>query len=156
MGIWGLSSTAPIFCGLTDQFFLFHYLWFRIGSALSFWLKRTFQCGVLRNIRRLYTDRRVRSHETSTDGGTGVNRKMSDRGNLSGCQTASRDALAGEEALEEGGGDMALLEVGVVEDTFVQRDGRFDAFDHVLVEGSAHAGDGFLPVSSMRDDFGDH
>jgi len=51
---------------------------------------------------------------------------------------------------------MALLEFGVIEDAFVQRDGRLDALDHEFVEGSAHASDGFLPVSSMRDDFGDH
>ena len=31
---------------------------------------------------------------------------------MSGCQTASRDALAGEEALEEGGGDVALWKSG--------------------------------------------
>ena len=51
---------------------------------------------------------------------------------------------------------MALLKVGVIEDAFVQRDGRLDALDHEFVEGSTHARDGFLPVSSMRDDFGDH
>src|SRR6185295_1566669 len=52
--------------------------------------------------------------------------------------------------------DVALLEVGVVEDALVQRDSRLDAFDHKFVEGSAHAGNRFLPVPSMRDDFGDH
>jgi len=79
------------------------------------------------------------------------------RGEIVGdCQMASRDALAGEEAFEEDGRDVALLEVGVVEDPFVQRDGRLDAFDHEFVEGSAHAGNGFLTVPSMRDDFGDH
>ena len=67
-----------------------------------------------------------------------------------------RDALAGEEAFEEGGRDVALLEVGVVEDALVQRDGCLDAFDHKFVKDSAHAGDGFLPVPPMGDDFGDH
>jgi hypothetical protein len=72
------------------------------------------------------------------------------------CQTALRDALAGEEAFEEAGRDVALLEVEVVEDAFVQWDSRFDAFDYEFVEGSAHAGDRFLSVPSMRDDFGNH
>lgn len=51
---------------------------------------------------------------------------------------------------------MTFLKIGIVEDTFVQRDGRLDAFDHEFVEGSAHAGDRFLPVSSMGNDFSDH
>lgn len=63
---------------------------------------------------------------------------------------------AGKESFEECRGDMALLEVGIVEDTFVQGDGGLDAFDDKLVEGSAHAGNGFLPVPSMSDDLGDH
>ena len=70
--------------------------------------------------------------------------------------TASRNALTGEESFEEGGGDVALLEVWVVEDAFVQRNGRLDAFDNEFVEGSAHARDGFLPVTPMGDDLGDH
>jgi hypothetical protein len=75
---------------------------------------------------------------------------------VGGCQTLRQDALAGEETLKERGRDMALLEVGIVEDAFVERDGRLDAFDHEFVEGSAHTGDGFLPVPSMRNDFGNH
>jgi len=35
------------------------------------------------------------------------------------CRTAGRDALASEEAFEEDGRDVALLEVRVVEDAFV-------------------------------------
>ena len=45
-----------------------------------------------------------------------------------------RDALAGEEAFEERRRDVTLLEIRVAEDTFVQRDGRLDAFDHEFVE----------------------
>ena len=71
-------------------------------------------------------------------------------------RAASRDALTGEEAFEEEGRNMALLEVGVVENSFVQRDGRLDTFDHKLIEGSAHAGDGFLSIPAMGDDLGDH
>ncbi len=70
--------------------------------------------------------------------------------------TALRELLAGEEALEEGCGNMALLEVGVVEDTFVQRDSGLNALDDELVEGPAHSGKGFLPVSPMGNDFSDH
>ena len=70
--------------------------------------------------------------------------------------TASRNALAGEETFEEGGGDVAFLEVGVVEDAFVKRDGRLDAFDDEFIERPPHAGNGFLPISPMSDDFGDH
>lgn len=73
-----------------------------------------------------------------------------------GCQTVLRDTLAGEEAFKEDGRDVAFLEVEVVEDAFVQWDSRFDAFDYEFVEGSAHASDRFLPVPSMRDDFGNH
>src|SRR4029077_14489204 len=75
---------------------------------------------------------------------------------VGGGQTVSRDALAGEEAFEEDSRDVALLEVRVVEDALVQRDGRLDAFDHEFVEGSAHAGNRFLPVPAMRDDLGNH
>ena len=79
------------------------------------------------------------------------------RGKIAGdCQTVPRDVLAGEEAFKEDSRDVALLEVGVVEDALVQRDGRLDAFDHEFVEGSSHAGNGFLPVPSVRDDFGNH
>ena len=51
---------------------------------------------------------------------------------------------------------MPLLEVRVVEDAFVERDGGLDAFDDKFVERPAHAGNGFLPVASMGDDFGNH
>src|SRR4051812_36679993 len=50
---------------------------------------------------------------------------------------------------------MAFLEIWIVEDAFVQRDGGLDAFDHEFVKGAAHAGDRFLPVPTMGDDFGD-
>ena len=43
------------------------------------------------------------------------------------------DALASEEAFEERGGDMALLKVGIVEDSPVQRNRRLDAFDHKFI-----------------------
>lgn len=51
-----------------------------------------------------------------------------------------QEVLAGEEAFEEGCGDVALLEVWVVKDASMERDGRLDAFDHELVERTAHAG----------------
>lgn len=70
--------------------------------------------------------------------------------------TALRELLAGEESFEEGCGNVALLEVGVVEDAFVQRDSGLNALDDELVESPAHAGKGFLPVSPMGNDFSDH
>ncbi len=78
------------------------------------------------------------------------------RGVANGYRLYSRVALTGEEPFKEQGRDMALLKVGIIENAFVQRDGRLDAFDHKFVEGSAHAGNGLLPVPAMGDDLGDH
>ncbi len=65
-------------------------------------------------------------------------------------------ALAGEEPLKEGRGDMAFLEVGIVEDAAVERDGGLDAFDDEFVEGAAHAGHAFLPVAAMGNQLRNH
>ena len=73
-----------------------------------------------------------------------------------GKVNVSQEVLAGEEAFEEGCGDVALLEVWVVKDASMERDGRLDAFDDEFVEGAAHAGDTFLPVSAVGNDLGDH
>src|SRR5262245_43188424 len=78
------------------------------------------------------------------------------RGFVNYNPTAPGVVLTGKEPFEEDGRDVSLLEVGVVEDTFVQRNGRLDTFDHELVEGSTHARNGFLPVSPMGNDLGDH
>ena len=51
---------------------------------------------------------------------------------------------------------MTFLEVGVIENAFVQWDGGLDPFDHEFVEGAPHTGDGFLSISSMGNDLGDH
>lgn len=64
--------------------------------------------------------------------------------------------LARQEPFKEGRGDVALLEVGVVEDAAVERDGGLDAFDDEFVEGAAHAGHAFLPVAAMGNQFRDH
>ena len=72
------------------------------------------------------------------------------------CTAEQRTRLSGEEALQERGRHVPLLEVWVVKDAFVEWDGGLDAFDDKFVERPAHAGDGFLPVAPMGDDFGDH
>lgn len=77
------------------------------------------------------------------------------RGYDSGEESA-RGRLAGEEPIEERRRDVPLLEVGVVKDTFVQGDGGLNAFDDEFVEGAAHAGHGFLAISSMRNQLGNH
>ena len=64
--------------------------------------------------------------------------------------------LAGKEPFDKRRGDVALLEVGVIEDAFVEGNGCLDAFDHEFVKGSSHACDGLLTVSPMGDDLGDH
>ena len=65
-------------------------------------------------------------------------------------------ALAGQEALEVRGGEVAFLKVGIVQNPLVERDRRFDPVYHEFVEGTAHSGHGFMPVAPMGDDFGDH
>src|SRR5262245_23413629 len=116
----------------------------RRGSLLSSYLIHIFGYGVLRKMPQINMCQRLSSHETRA-------RKF-----VNYYPTAPGVVLTGKESFEEDGRDVALLEVGVVEDTFVQRNGRFDAFDHELVEGSTHARNGFLPVSPMGNDLGDH
>ena len=104
---------------------------------------------------------RIRSYGGSDPGHYGPaqrdeHRETDKREIVGDGQTVLRDALAGEEAFEEDGRDVTLLEVGIVENALVQWDGCLDAFDHEFVEGSAHPGNRFLPVPSMRNDFGDH
>lgn len=64
--------------------------------------------------------------------------------------------LTGKEPFKERRRDVAFLEVGVVEDAAVERDGGFDAFDDEFVEGAAHAGHAFLPVAAVGNQFCDH
>lgn len=76
-----------------------------------------------------------------------------------GCDSgvqSPRGWLAREEPIEERRRDVALLEVGVVKDSFVQGDGGLNTFDDEFVEGAAHAGHGFLAISSMRNQLGNH
>lgn len=64
--------------------------------------------------------------------------------------------LAGQEPFQERRGDVAFLEIGVVEDAAVERDSGLDAFDHEFVEGAAHAGHAFLPVAAMGNQLRNH
>src|SRR5262245_10468798 len=64
--------------------------------------------------------------------------------------------LSGKKTLEAGGRYVTLLEVRIVEDAFVERDGGLDTFNDKFVERTAHAGDGFLTVAPMGDNLGDH
>ena len=87
---------------------------------------------------------------------TSSSHKTSERKSRKWLSDVVSDALTGKEAFEEEGRDVALLEVRIVEDAFVQGNGCLDTFDHKFIEGSAHAGDGFLPIAAMGDDLGDH
>ena len=64
--------------------------------------------------------------------------------------------LTRQEPFQERRGDVAFLEVWIVEDAAVERDGGLDTCDDEFVEGAAHAGHAFLPVASVGNQFGDH
>ena len=65
-------------------------------------------------------------------------------------------AAAAEEFLDEVGGVDAAAEFRVVQDGFLKRDGRLDAGDDVLVEGTVHLVHGVAPVGAVGDELGDH
>src|SRR5437773_2313726 len=74
---------------------------------------------------------------------------------LGGCARSS-DSSRQQITLDKRGIDLPLDETGVVEDSAVQRDDRFDPLDVKLGERSAHASDCFGAGRLVDDKFGYH
>ena len=66
------------------------------------------------------------------------------------CVGKPLGGLAGKKAVKECRGDMSLLEIGIVENSPMERDRRLDAFDDKFIECATHPCHGFLAVTSVR------
>lgn len=62
--------------------------------------------------------------------------------------------IGGKKPFQEGSGKAALLKVGIIKDTAMERECRFDSFHDAFIKGSPHARERFLTVDPMNDQLG--
>jgi len=62
--------------------------------------------------------------------------------------------IGGKKPFQEGSGKAALLKVGIIKDTAMERECRFDSFHDAFIKGSPHARERFFTVDPMNDQLG--